>query len=171
MSASECEFKESAITSADANLSMVSTSDRPDLVPTVAGWLWDAFWRAGGYSLEATLDAVRASVTAPLMPRTFILLAEGQAAGTASLAAHDLDERPDLTPWLAGVFVQPDARGRGYAAHLIAAVEQEARRASIPTLWLYMKTAERVYLRAGWQSVETIRHSGKPFVLMRRDLD
>jgi hypothetical protein len=50
------------------------------------------------------------------MPRTFILLADGEPVGTASLAAHDLDERPDLTPWLAGVFVDPHTRGQGYAA-------------------------------------------------------
>jgi GNAT superfamily N-acetyltransferase len=78
------------------------------------------------------------------MPRTFILLANSEPVGTASLAAHDLDERPDLTPWLAGVFVVPHARGRGYAAHLISAVEQEARIASISTLWLYTNTAERI---------------------------
>jgi hypothetical protein len=71
------------------------------------------------------------------MPRTFILLADGESVGTASLAAHDLDERPDLTPWLAGVFVDPHTRGRGYAANLIAAIEHEAQAASIATLWLY----------------------------------
>jgi N-acetylglutamate synthase-like GNAT family acetyltransferase len=68
------------------------------------------------------------------------------------------------------MFVVPHARGHGYAAQLIAAVEQEARQASISTLWLFTNTAERVYVRAGWQTVETIQHDGKPFALMRRDL-
>jgi GNAT superfamily N-acetyltransferase len=150
--------------------SVVSTSDRPDLVPTVAHWLWDAFWNSDGYSLEHTLAAVRESVTARPMPRTLILLANGEPVGTASLAAHDLDERPDLTPWLAGVFVVPHARGRGHAGRLISAVEKEARTASIPTLWLYTNTAERIYARAGWQTVETVQHGGKPVALMRREL-
>jgi len=104
------------------------------------------------------------------MPRTFILLADGEPVGTASLVAHDLDERPDLTPWLAGVFVEPHVRGRGYAGLLIAAVEQEACRASIPTLWLYSTMAERIYARAGWRTFGTVQHNGKPFALMRRDL-
>jgi len=90
--------------------------------------------------------------------------------GTASLTAHDLDERPDLTPWLAGVFVPPHARGQGHAGRLVAAVEREARAASIATLWLYTNTAERIYARAGWKTVETVQHNGKPFALMRRDL-
>ena len=151
-------------------LVIVSTSDRPDLVPVAARWLWTAFAQARGRSLEYMIDAVSKSVTARPMPRSFVLLHDGEPVGTASLAAHDLDERLDLTPWLAGVFVEPHARGRGYAGHLVAAVEQEARSASIPALWLYTNTAERVYVRAGWRTVETIQHNGLPFALMRRDL-
>src|ERR1700722_3884575 len=150
--------------------SVVSTFDRPDLVPLVAGWLWDGFWRAGGHSLADTLEAVKESVTARPMPRTFILLVGGRPVGTASLVRHDLDDRPDLTPWLAGVFVAPHVRGRGYAAHLIAAVEQAARTGAIPTLWLYTNTAERIYARAGWRTVDTIQHDGRKFALMRQDL-
>jgi len=84
--------------------------------------------------------------------------------------AHDLNERPELTPWLAGVFVEPHARGRGHAARLIGAVEEASRAASVSTLWLHTNTAERIYARAGWLTVETIRHNGKPFAPMRRDL-
>jgi GNAT superfamily N-acetyltransferase len=104
------------------------------------------------------------------MPRTLVLLADDEPVGTASLTAHDLDERPDLTPWLAGVFVVPHARRKGHAARLVAAIEQEAGAASIWTLWLYTNTAESIYARAGWQTVETVQHNGKPFALMRRHI-
>jgi N-acetylglutamate synthase-like GNAT family acetyltransferase len=84
---------------------------------------------------------------------------------------HDLDERPDLTPWLAGVFVIPEARGPGHVVHLIQAVEAPCRSSAIPGVWLYTAGAERVYARAGWRSVETIqRHGRRPVTLMRRDL-
>ena len=137
----------------------------------VARWLWQAFWHDSGKPFEQLLEAVRtSSVTAGLMPRTFILLADGEPVGTASLVAHDLEERPDLTPWLAGVFVELHARGQGYAGHLISAVEQEARSASVPTLWLYTNKAEHIYARAGWHTVETVKHGGRPFALMKRDL-
>jgi GNAT superfamily N-acetyltransferase len=66
------------------------------------------------------------------------------------------------------MFVAPHARGQGYAARLIAAVEQEAAAASVSILWLYTNTAERIYARAGWQTVEIVQHNGKPFALMRR---
>jgi len=104
------------------------------------------------------------------MPRTFVLLVNGCPVGTASLVAHDLDERPDLTPWLAGMYIEPHARGHGYATHLINVVEAAARKTAIPTLWLYTNTAERIYARAGWQTVETVLRHGKAFALMRRDV-
>jgi GNAT superfamily N-acetyltransferase len=139
-------------------------------VPLVARWLWDAFWSESGKSFNDLLEAAGKSVTARPMPRTFILLANREPVGTASLVAQDLDERPDLSPWLAGMFVVPHARGQGYAARLMAAVESEAYAASISTLWLYTNTAERIYARAGWQTVGIIQHNGKPFVLMRREI-
>ena len=104
-------------------LNVVSTAERPELVPTVAGWVWTEFWRGHGHTLEQTLAAVSETVTARDLPQTYVLLADGRPVGTASLAAKDLEERPELTPWLAGVFVEPESRGHGYAGRLTAHVE------------------------------------------------
>ena len=68
------------------------------------------------------------------------------------------------------VFVAPHARGKGYAARLVAVVEQEASAAGIPMLWLYTGKAERIYARAGWQTIETVQHNGRPCALMCRTL-
>jgi len=150
---------------------IVRIADRPDLVPTVAGWLWHEWWRDAGETLQATRDAIAASVSCSGPPQTFVLLADEEPVGTASLVAHDLDERPDLTPWLAGVFVVPEARGRGYVVHLIRSVEDACVRAGIATVWLYTAGAERIYARAGWQTVEFVqRQCRRPAALMRRDL-
>ena len=93
---------------------IVRIADRPDLVPTVADWLWHEWWRDDGETPEATRDAAAASMSPSGAPQTFVLLDDGEPIGTASLVAHDLDERPDRTGWLAGVFIVPDARGRGH---------------------------------------------------------
>ena len=117
-----------------APTTIVTTAERPDLVPRVADWLWQAFWKDSGKPYEQLLAAARKSAMGTAMPCTFVLLCDGQPVGTASLVAHDLDERPDLSPWLAGVFVEPHARHQGFATRLIAAVEQAA---AVDTLWLY----------------------------------
>ena len=150
--------------------SIVSTIDRPDLVEVSVRWRWEE-WSRGKEPFEDALSRAQQATAARLqMPQTFVLLDGVEPVGTASLTAQDLEERPDLTPWLAGVFVAPHARGRGHAAKLVAAVEAEASRQSIATLWLYTRTAERIYARIGWQTVETILHNGNPYALMRREL-
>ncbi len=151
-------------------LAVATIAERPDLLPVVADWLWREWWQRKGFSLEQT-QAIYADCCADVgAPQTFVLLADGMPVGTATLATKDLAERPDLTPWLAGVFVIPEARGRGYVRRLLAAFDGACRAASIRTAWLYTNTAERVYLRDGWQVAETVQRQGKlPTTLMRRD--
>ena len=150
---------------------IVRIAERPDLVPMVAQWLWDEWHLDAGDLFEAIRDAVAASVSPSGPPQTFVLLVDNRPVGTASLVAHDLDERPNLTPWLAGVLVIPEARGRGHVIHLIQAVEEACRSAGVGTVWLHTTDAERVYARAGWHTVEAIQRRGRSLVtLMRRDL-
>lgn len=151
-------------------LVVTTIARRPDLLPVVADWLWREFWQRSGRSLEQT-EAIYADCRAEIgAPQTFVLLAGDTPVGTVTLARRDLDERPDLTPWLAGVFVVPHARGQGYVRHLLAAFDEACQAASIKTAWLYTNTAERVYLRSGWRVAEIVERQGKlPTTLMRRD--
>lgn len=48
-----------------------------------------------------------------------IALENGQLLGGAALATNDLPERPELGPWLACVYITPQARKRGLAEQLI----------------------------------------------------
>lgn len=152
-------------------LQVVTTSERPDLATVVASWLWQEFWHRDGHSYDDTLQAVIKSATSYPMPRTFIALADGLPVGTASLAEHDLDSRRDLSPWLAGVFVDPAARGRGYSTPLIEAVIQECRRLFHPVVWLYTQTAESLYAKLGWLTAERFEHRNRPYALMRLKLE
>ena len=148
---------------------IVATSERPDLAAVTARWRREAFARGRSLSEVAAAEAATAAGPGP-MPRTLVLLAGGEPVGMVSLVAHDLDPRPDLTPWLAGVYVPPHARGRGHAARLVAAIEAEAAASGVATLWLYTRTAEPLYARLGWRTVERFAYRDEPYALMRRDL-
>jgi GNAT superfamily N-acetyltransferase len=146
-------------------------SERPELAPLVAAWLVDAFHRhPGGRTVEEMTALLLAPPVAP--EETFVLLEGDRPVGTASLAHGDLAARPDLTPWLAGVFVEPASRGRGHATALVRRVEAFAAAARVPVLWLQTWTAEPLYARLGWEraGLERDRGRGREVVLMRRDL-
>ncbi len=149
---------------------ILAVSERPDLAPLVASWLVEAFHRQpGGMTVEAMAALIRAPPQGP--EESFVLFEGDRPVGTASLAHDDLPSRPDLTPWLAGVFVLPEHRGRGHAMALVRHVEGFARAASVAELWLYTRTAEPLYARLGWQRVGLEQSNGHEVALMRRRLD
>ena len=148
---------------------IVALSGRPELAPTVARWRVEAFFNhPGGYTVE---EMTALLLEPPVGPEdTFVVLDRGRPVGTAALIRTDLETRADLSPWLAGLFVEPAFRGRGHATALIRRVENFARAASVPVLWLYTSTAEPLYARLGWQRVGTEHEDGEDVVLMRRTL-
>lgn len=145
-----------------------TTRGRPDLARIVADWLVAEFGYPGGRTPEQVVTRILGSPNGPEEP--FVLFEQDRPVGTAGLRHDDLASRPDLTPWLAGVFMEPAARGHGYASALVRRVEAFAATAGVPTLWLYTWSAESLYARLGWQRVGPEMDRGKDVVLMTRDL-
>lgn len=145
-----------------------TTRGRPDLASIVADWLVAEFGYPGGRTPEQVVARILAAPNGP--EETFVLFQQDTPVATARLSHDDLASRPDLTPWLAGVFVEPAARGHGYANALVRRVEAFATAAGVQTLWLYTWTAEPLYARLGWQRVGPETDKGKDVVLMTRHL-
>jgi GNAT superfamily N-acetyltransferase len=131
-------------------------------------WLVAEFRYPGGQTVEELRTRILSSPIGP--EESFVLFDHDKPVGTASLSHDDLASRRDLTPWLAGVFVEPAYRNRGYASLLVRQVEAFASAASVSTLWLYTWTAESLYTRLGWQREGVETNRGDEVVLMSRRL-
>lgn len=150
-------------------MQIVAVSERPDLAPLIARWRVEAFFQyPGGYTIEAMTARILAPDSGPR--ESFMLFADGEPAGTAGLVRSDLESRQDLTPWLAGVFVPPDFRGRGHASALVRRVEAFARDAGLERIWLYTSSASGLYRGLGWQHAGEEQDHGRTVALMCRDL-
>jgi len=151
-------------------LKVTCAAKRPDLVPVVSRWLWREWWQDRGLSADQAQVLHSQGQVEIGAPQMLILLADDVPVGTASLVLHDLEERPDLTPWLAAVFVIPEMRGRGHAYRLLEAFDGACRAAGVETAWLYTSSAEGLYLKAGWRVEQIVERPNKPPVtLMRRE--
>jgi GNAT superfamily N-acetyltransferase len=104
------------------------------------------------------------------IPSVVIALEGEELLGSAMLVASDMQTRPELTPWLAGVFVRPGHRGKGIGTRLVERIEEEARALNTAILYLYTESAESLYERLGWRLMERCTYQGVQVVVMSKQL-
>ena len=70
-------------------ISIVSTADRPDLVPTTGRWRWEAFFK-GEMSFDDVLRLEEdCAINGELMPTVLVMLAGEQPVGMVTLFLDD----------------------------------------------------------------------------------
>lgn len=153
-----------------ADIRIVTTAGRPDLIPAVSAWLWEEWARQKGRTVQQVAARMASRQAAVGPEQTFVVLEDGVPVATASLVHHDLDPRPELTPWLASVYVDPPFRGRGHAERLVRVVEDAARAGGVPRLWLHSEHAAGLYAKLGWIADGPEVDHGHSVTLMHKDL-
>ncbi|MBZ9783402.1 GNAT family N-acetyltransferase [Pseudomonas sp. REP124] len=102
--------------------------------------------------------------------KCLIALDQDRLLGGAALAKADLAHRPDLGPWLACVFITPEARGQGLAERLIEGVCAEAKGNGVSRIYLHTQDQHEYYAKRGWKAVEQFQAWEKQQWLMARGL-
>src|SRR3954464_6743875 len=105
-----------------ANPSGLTISDlrqRPELFDIVAERIWQAWWKDSGHPREYISARLRENLDAEPIPLALVAHDGAAFVGTASLIACDLEGRPQYTPWVAAVWVEPQHRRRGIGAALV----------------------------------------------------
>ena len=104
------------------------------------------------------------------IPTVVVALEGDTLCGSAMLIPHEVDDRPELTPWLDGVYVVSAFRRRGLGAALVERIVAEARTMGIHALYLYTPDAESLYSRLGWVAIERRQHRGEAVTVMSKQL-
>lgn len=93
-----------------------------------------------------------------------ILLKEDELIGFISIFPTDGDERKDLTPWYATMYVKDKFRGKGYSKILNKAILEEAKKRKIKRL--YLKTdLENYYEKFGAIYMEKLSNGEKLYYI------
>lgn len=153
-------------------LNITYLADRPDLLPIVSAWVYGE-WGAHmpGLTLEDLTRIFSGHLSRERIPLTMVAFQEDQPAGTASIYVHDLETRPDLSPWLAAVYVDPLFRRQGIGSALVQAIEREACRLQIARLYLFTPDQEPFYTRLGWSLLERQEYWNESVVVMTKAMD
>ena len=142
--------------------------DHPELIEELAELNFQEWgeYRTGD-TLEARTERMRAACGKGAIPSVVVAIEDGRLLGGALLIDSDMKTRPDLTPWLAGVYVKAEERGRGIASQLVNRIVEEAAGLGVRELYLYTDAAQSLYARLGWEVVEDLVYEDLPVTIMK----
>jgi len=138
-------------------LSIVELAEQPDVLPLLATWIYEEWWgETPGSSVEQVADLLRAHLVLNRIPSTLVAFLDRLPVGTVSLLEHDVgtEEWPDLSPWLAALYVVPEYRERGIGAALVNAIIDTAGELEVERLYLLTVGREGFYADLDWKVLE-----------------
>ncbi len=144
-----------------------------DSIPLIAEWYyreWKAIYEASGMSLEDVKKSVAERANTDRIPLAVVALDGGHVIGTGCLKVRDMDTRTELTPWLAGIYVERNQRQRGLGSTIVSTLEGIARNLGTQRLYLYTPQSVGFYARLGWAEYERITYKGQSVTIMEKIL-
>ncbi len=110
---------------------------------------------------------VRENLGAGPIPTALVAHEDNRFIGTVSIIACDEDTRPQYTPWVAALWVEPEYRGRGIGAALVDRAAAFAFGAGAGRVYLLAGPHRRsLYEGLGWSVLETLEDG---MVILTRD--
>jgi GNAT superfamily N-acetyltransferase len=141
--------------------------DDPRTILEVAGWLYGEWGHLSrGNTLEKAIRRISRRAEARTIPLTLIVRDHGAPVGTASLVAHDMKTRLNLTPWLASVYVVPSHRRRGFGAALCRRVVREAKRLGYGRIYLFTPDKAEFYKALEWKEIQRVKYRKQKVTMM-----
>ncbi len=104
------------------------------------------------------------------IPLCLVALENNSVIGMVALKEHDLESRPDLSPWLAGLYVDKKHRGKGIGKALVLAIEEKAAKLGVERLYLYTPGQEQFYSQLKWTVAEDTQWNGHSITIMEKML-
>ena len=153
---------------------VASLAEHPHHWQTAAEWSFEA-WKHDFPSdtVQTYLDqyALAASESEELLEVFAAIDSQDDLLGVATLVDDDeLPDAPEPGPWLAAVFVTPDARKLGVGSALVEHVVNRARELGYSKIYLYTEHQELWYASKGWSKIRDIIFLGLHHTVMQREL-
>ncbi len=136
-------------------------ANHPQHIVTLAQWHQNQ-WHdiSPQLNLDKRIEFMSTHQNTASVPVTLIALNKKQPMGSASLIDNDMEDRPQYSPWLASVYVDPIFRAQGVASALISAIIQQAKALKLAQIYLFTPNQSEFYSRRGWEIIEHRHYHG-----------
>jgi len=138
------------------SLTFSQLRDRPEFCTIAAHRMWKAWWEYYSHPLEKVENHLKNDIAdAAQFPFGIVAHDDETYIGHCLAIAHDLDQRPDLSPWIAALWVEPDHRRKGIAAQLMSRAMQELQALGYKTIYINAKPSLKEYYPGlGWMLID-----------------
>ena len=118
--------------------------------------IWNAFWKHHGTPFAQIRDGLAATLKAEGgVPFALLAESDGRVCGNVLVIDNDEPAKPDLTPWVAAVWVDEGARRRGIARAMMDEAARRCRALGVPRLYLASRPAlQGFYTARHWRMME-----------------
>jgi GNAT superfamily N-acetyltransferase len=154
-------------------MNIESIADNMHFADTIGRWHWNEWGHADpDGNMGAWISSIAERSARDEIPTSYVALSESkELLGSVSLVDCDMDTRSEFWPWLAGLFVSPDARNGGVGSALTVHATNSVRKMGAKKLYLYTSTAESLYRRLGWTVIDRDYYEGDDVAIMSILLD
>lgn len=122
---------------------------------TAADRVWNAWWRPHGHLFQVVMDFFDQLPEMRGIPFCLVAHDKGNYIGSVLGLVSDLDDRPELSPWVGALWVEPEFRGLGVAAALVKAALAEIFALKHEVAFLCATAEKRgMYQKQGWRLIE-----------------
>ncbi len=151
-------------------MKIIDLAQAPQHIPTIARWHFDEWgYLNPGKTLEYRIERMQRYIADNPIPSMLIAVDGDEVLGTAALVEADMDNHPELTPWLASVYIRADQRGRGLGRQLVQALMDFAGRQQLPHLYLFTPDQAGFYQKLGWRPLAQESYRDTPVTIMQLD--
>jgi GNAT superfamily N-acetyltransferase len=127
----------------------------PEFFPIVADRVWDFTWKLKGVSLEQVAAGLRDLISNDEFPFAIVAHDGEHYVGSTLGIASDMDERPQYTPWVAALWVEPQYRGQNVGRSLVSFAAETCLKQCFQRVFLCARPElHDFYVRQGWLSIE-----------------
>ena len=137
------------------NVAISDLRQQPAFFDAVADRIWRAWWKERGFPADYITGRLRENMAPTPIPFALVAHRGDTFLGTSSVIAADLEERPQYSPWVAAVWVDPKYRMQEIGSALVERAVSDAFALNIRRAYLYAeKERRRFYTRQGWRPIE-----------------
>ncbi len=145
-------------------------ADHRDIIATLARWSYEEW---SYLHPERTLSDVERLISEgsnkEQIPISLVAIDKGKVIGMIALKISDFKARPNLSPWLAGLYVDKLHTRKGVGTKLVHEIEKLAARLGASKLYLVTDDAEKFYSKFGWSVQERTVWQGLSVTVMEKD--